>query len=108
MVRRSPSAATASPKDFGGASAARAWDTSTGEELWRIAHGRTVNEVAFSPDGEYLATADWEGVTKIVDRSGRVVRVLGRWEGFNSSDVAFSSDGRLVATAEFDSLGGNA
>jgi WD40 repeat protein len=93
------------PQCCGGASAARAWDTSTGEELWRIGHGRTVNEVAFSPDGEYLATADWEGVTKIVDRSGRVTRELGRWGGFNFSDVAFSSDGRLVATAEFDNRG---
>jgi len=93
------------PNDVGGASAARAWDTSTGEELWRIGHRRTVNEVAFSPDGEYLATGDWGGITKIVDRSGRVVRELSRWEDFNFSDVAFSSDGRLVATAEFDNRG---
>jgi WD40 repeat protein/DNA-binding SARP family transcriptional activator len=93
------------PKCCGGASAARAWDTSTGEELWRVGHDRTVNAVAFSPDGEYLATADWEGVTKIVDRSGRVVRELGRWGDFNFSDVAFSSDGRLVATAEFNNRG---
>src|SRR5215203_4714693 len=93
------------PNDVGGASAARAWDTSTGEELWRIGHDRTVNEVDFSPDGEYLATADWEGVTKIVDRSGRVVRELGRWEDFNFSDVSFSSDGDLVATAEFSNRG---
>jgi WD40 repeat protein len=92
-------------KDVGGASAARAWDISTGEELWRIGHDRTVNEVAFSPDGEYLATADWEGVTKIVDRSGRLVRELGRWGDFNFSDVSFSSDGHLVATAEFDNRG---
>jgi WD40 repeat protein len=94
------------PKDVGGASAARAWNTSTGEELWRIGHGRTVNEVALSPDGEHVATADWEGVAKIVDRSGRVIRELGRWEEFNFSDVAFSSDGRLVATAEFNNRGG--
>jgi WD40 repeat protein len=94
------------PECCGGASAARAWSTSTGKELWRIGHDRTVNEVAFSPDGVYLATADWGGVTKIVDRSGRVVRVLGAPEdGFNFSDVDFSSDGRLVATAEFDSRG---
>jgi WD40 repeat protein len=92
--------------DVGGASAARAWDTSTGEELWRIGHDRTVNEVAFSPDGEHLATADWEGVAKIVDRSGRVIRVLGGPRAdFNFSDVAFSSDGRLVATAEFNNQG---
>jgi WD40 repeat protein/DNA-binding SARP family transcriptional activator len=95
------------PKDVGGASAARAWDTSTGEELWRIGHDRTVNEVDFSPEGEYLATADWEGVTKIVDRSGRVVQVLGAGEeAFNFSDVSFSSDGHLVTTAEFNNRGG--
>jgi WD40 repeat protein/DNA-binding SARP family transcriptional activator len=93
------------PECCGGASAARAWDSSTGEELWRIGHDRTVNEVAFSPDGEHVATADWEGVTKIVDRSGRVVRKLDRSEDFNFSDVAFSWDGRLVATAEFNNRG---
>jgi WD40 repeat protein/DNA-binding SARP family transcriptional activator len=90
------------PESFGGASAVRAWDSSTGEELWRIGDSRSVNEVAFSPDGAYVATADWEGIAKIVDRSGRVVRALGRPEdNFNFSDVAFSSDGRLVATAEW-------
>jgi hypothetical protein len=46
-------------------------------------------------------------VTRIVDRSGRVVRVVGApEEDFNLSDVAFSSDGRLVATAEFNNRGG--
>jgi WD40 repeat protein len=90
------------PDGVGGASAVRAWDTSTGEELWRIGHVRSVNEVSFSPDGEYLATADWAGVTKIVDRSGRVTRVLSGPDDYNFSDVAFSSDGHLVATAEWN------
>ncbi|HET7929544.1 MAG TPA: WD40 repeat domain-containing protein, partial [Actinomycetota bacterium] len=96
------------PTDFGGASAVRAWATSTGDERWRVGQFADINEVAFSPDGEHLATADWQGITKIVDRSGRVVRVLGGpgpYADFNSSDVAFSSDGRLVATAEFSNLG---
>jgi WD40 repeat protein len=88
------------PIDHGGQSAVRAWDASTGEELWHIAHNLDVNEVAFSPDGEYVATADWGGVAKIVDRSGRVLRDLTGTD-FNFSDVAFSSDGRLVATAEW-------
>lgn len=85
--------------DVGGASAAREWDISTGEEQWRIGTTRSVNEIVFSPDGEYVATVDWAGVAKIVDRSGQVVRVLD--DGYNFSDVAFSSDGRLVAAAEF-------
>jgi WD40 repeat protein len=89
------------PKGPGGSSAVRAWSSSTGEELWRIGHPRSLNEVAFSPDGEYVATADWAGIAKIVDRSGGVVQVLSDPDGYNFSDVAFSSDGRLVATAEW-------
>ncbi len=86
----------------GGASAVRAWDTSTGEELWRIGeYPLDVNEVTFSPDGEYVATADWAGLAKIVDRSGRVLRVLTGPDDYKFSDVAFSSDGHLVATAEW-------
>ena len=73
MDRRSCSAVGAT-HGFGGPSAARAWDTSTGEELWQLAHHRDVNEITFSRDGEYVATADWAGIVKIVDRSGRVVR----------------------------------
>ena len=57
------------PARCGGASAARAWDTSTGEELYRIGHELDVNDVSFSPDGEYLVTASWDGTAKIVDRS---------------------------------------
>lgn len=88
---------------FGGASAARAWDTSTGEEQWRVAHGLDVNEVAHSRDGEYVATADWSGVAKIVGRSGEVVARVGDADrDDNFSDVGFSADGRLLATAAFN------
>jgi WD40 repeat protein len=82
---------------FGGAAAARAWDTSTGEELWRIGHEFDVSEVSFSPDGEHLVTASWDETAKIVDRSGRVIRVL-RERGFSLDGARFSADGSLVAT----------
>jgi WD40 repeat protein len=106
---------SSTPSCCGGASAARAWDPSTDEELYSVGHALDVNEVAFSPDGELLATASWDGTAKIVDRSGSVIRVLGEWHGpgdtgrgdFAVFDVAFSSDGRLLATAEYaDALGG--
>jgi WD40 repeat protein/serine/threonine protein kinase len=90
---------------FGGESAVRAWDTATGKELYRIGHDLDVNEVTFSPDGEYQATASYDGTAKIVDRSGREIQVLGKSPvpnrgQFVFTDVAFSFDGRLVATAE--------
>jgi WD40 repeat protein/DNA-binding SARP family transcriptional activator len=91
------------PAGVGGASAVRAWDAATGEELWQVADSREVNGVAYSPNGEYLATASWSG-GQIVDRSGRVMRSLAKG-GFNFEDVAFSSDGQLVATAEFNEDG---
>ena len=48
--------------------------------------------------------ASWDGSAKIVDRSGRVIRVL-RDEGFTLSAAQFSPDGRLVATAANYRLG---
>ena len=95
------------PKCFGGASAVRAWDTSTGEELSRIGHALDVNEVAFSPDGEHLVTAGWDGIGE--DRRSLRPRDPSAGQsrnGFNFSDVAFSPDGRLVATAESSGSGG--
>ncbi|MGA9159268.1 MAG: BTAD domain-containing putative transcriptional regulator [Actinomycetota bacterium] len=75
-----------------------AWDLATGEELFRISHRWDVNDVAFSPDGEHLVTAGWDGEAKVVDRAGRVIRVLSdeRWSLFAAR---FSPDGRWVATA---------
>ncbi len=88
-----------------GGEVARVWDAATGEELYRIPHRLDVNSVAFSPDGEYLVTASWAGTAKIIDRSGRVIRVLQDDKGFNLFDSQFSPNGLLVATAAVSGLG---
>jgi WD40 repeat protein len=36
---------------------ARVWDVASGEEVAGIPHNNGVNDIAFSPDGKYLATA---------------------------------------------------
>ena len=69
-----------------------------GRSSSRISHRLDVNDVAFSPDGEHLVTAGWDGEAKIVDRSGRVIRVLSEGAGHLFA-ARFSPDGRLVATA---------
>jgi WD40 repeat protein len=93
---------------------AGAWDAATGRELFRVGHRLDVNDVAFSRDGEHVVTASWDGTAKIVDRSGRVIRVLrednvirnpGEDGGYAVSAARFSSDGRLIATAAFYSSG---
>jgi WD40 repeat protein len=90
--------------DFGG-DAVRVWDTTTGEELYRIRHELDVNDVSFSPDGKHLATASFDGKVKIVDRSGRVIRVL-QDEGSYLEVMRFSPDGLLVAATAFRESGG--
>lgn len=89
---------------FGG-DAVRLWDTTTGEELYRIRHELDVNDVAFSPDGEHLATAGFDGMVRIIDRHGRVIRAL-QDEGSYLAVVRFSPDGLLVAATAFRESGG--
>jgi WD40 repeat protein len=84
------------PNGYGGAAAVRTWDTMTGEELYRVGHELDVNDVSFSPDGAYLVTASWDGTAKIVERTGRVIRVF-RQDGFKLYAARFSADGSFVA-----------
>lgn len=85
---------------FGG-EVVRVWDLATERELFRIWHRLDVNAVSYSPDGDYLATASWDGTAKIIDSSGDVIRVLREERDSNVSDVAFSPDGSLLATTVF-------
>jgi WD40 repeat protein/DNA-binding SARP family transcriptional activator/class 3 adenylate cyclase len=84
------------PNGYGGAEGVRVWDTSSGDELFRLGHRFDVNDVSFSPDGEYLVSASWGGTAKIADRSGRVIRVF-REPGFALFAARFSPDGSIVA-----------
>ncbi|HUP20633.1 MAG TPA: BTAD domain-containing putative transcriptional regulator, partial [Gemmatimonadota bacterium] len=81
-------------RSYGG-QVARVWDIGTGEELFTIEHPYDINDVAFSPHGEHLVTVDWGGTARVVDRVGRVVRVL---RDPYILGARFSPDGLLVAT----------
>jgi WD40 repeat protein len=64
-------------------------------------HEDSVNHLAFSPDGQLLATASWDGTAKLWDTaSGKQLAVFDMPS--HCRDVVFSPDGKLLACASGD------
>src|SRR5262249_62329776 len=82
---------------------AQVWDAESWPPVSPRLEGHTAQIacIAFSPDGQWLATADWNGAVKLWNaRTGEKIRDL-EGHGQLVADVAFSPDGRL-ATASHD------
>jgi WD40 repeat protein len=95
---------------------ARVWDVLTGKELLSIvahaAKGATpagvsedpggVEGVAFSPDGQRLATTGWDNTAKVWDAHTGQLQLTLRGHTRMVIAVAFSPDGQRLATASWD------
>jgi WD40 repeat protein len=80
-----------------GDNTARVWDTTSGDELARLAHEAKVNDAKFSPDGTRVLTASTDQTARIWDAStGREIARLGH-NGMVGS-VAFSRNGTRIVT----------
>jgi WD40 repeat protein len=77
------------------------WDVASGRELL-VLPDKTVDCIAFSPDGKRLATGTTDGTVRVWDaNSGRESIVL-RGHGDWVMHVAFSGDGKRLITASWD------
>ncbi|MGW7263364.1 WD40 repeat domain-containing protein [Streptomyces sp. NPDC054842] len=83
-----------------------AWDVATGEECTQFTgiHRDDVTDLAFSPDGQTLATAGWDSQVGLWDPTTGAA--LGRLTGLSQPfvSVEYSPDGRLLAAAGWDGL----
>jgi len=82
-------------------SSARVWDAVTGAERLKVTHARSVNSVAFSPDGAWLATGSSDGTARIWDAVTATER-LKVTHARSVNSVAFSPDGAWLATGSSD------
>jgi WD40 repeat protein len=81
----------------------RIWDANTGQAgLTLRGHSDSVQHVAYSPDGRFLATASQDGTVKLWNpTTGEEVRTI-RGDSGTIQFLAFSADGRRLATGSYD------
>jgi len=81
---------------------ASVWDAASSVRRFTIGPEAGITDVAWSPNGELLATAGSDGdagLVRIVDPSGEEVAVLSEETGVRFGSVQFSPDGRLLLTS---------
>ena len=80
------------------------YDTTTYQEIGLLtAHTRAVECLAFSPDGNILASADDGGTLLLWHRSTGAQKVLTRGPKW-ASNLAFSPDGKILARGRGDTI----
>ncbi|NET25095.1 AAA-like domain-containing protein [Okeania sp. SIO1I7] len=64
-------------------------------------HDQLVNGIAFSPDGQMIASASRDNTVKLWSQEGQLLETLSKHENEVFS-VAFSPDGQMIASASWD------
>jgi eukaryotic-like serine/threonine-protein kinase len=95
----------AAPNDTDANGLLLVFDLDTGLILWRVAGTTTglIRDIAFSPDGQILATADNNTTITIWDSKTGQMRKKLRGHTRLISSLAFSPDGEKLASASWDS-----
>jgi WD40 repeat protein len=84
-----------------GGGEAGVWDVASGELLLAFSEEELVSGVDWNPDGTQLLVSSLDGTVRIVDRTGRELRLFGEDDGYRISDARFSPDGRWVAIGAY-------
>jgi WD40 repeat protein/serine/threonine protein kinase/Flp pilus assembly protein TadD len=82
------------------------FDSQTGQELLSVPVGQRCQDLVFSPDGRFLATAPYGSMARVWDAATGQEK-LGDWRRVSpigGGTVAFSTDSNFLATAHGDAV----
>ncbi len=79
----------------------RIWDLLSGQEINRVIHNSWVNDIIWSPDGNYVFSGGWDGVVRMwkVDSGNEVGRIT---HGAPIKSLAYTPDGSQVISVSSD------
>jgi WD40 repeat protein/serine/threonine protein kinase len=80
----------------------RVYNRTTSELVWQSTdqHTSTVEGLAYSHDGQFIATADWNGTIVLWDaQTGEEIRRISEMTSIKVLNLAFSPDDTLLASA---------
>ncbi|MCB0546676.1 MAG: caspase family protein [Phaeodactylibacter sp.] len=86
----------------GSSNGARIWDLTGRDILHGIPHHTRVDEVAYSPDGQRMYTAGWDGKLNVFFSKDSLFR-SSNTKGLEAVSLAVSRDGRYVLSTNGDS-----
>src|SRR5205814_1216597 len=84
------------------------WDTTTGKSLFTLEGQTTVTTIAFSPNGQWIATLSTEGRIYLHDATGGKKPTRNRrvqeWTMPGAKYLTFAPDGRHLVVADQDGI----
>ena len=100
-IEWSPNGKTLAVGDYGESDGGivRFWNVATGSKTRQVAeHAESVRNIAWSPDGRFVATAGSDSTSCLIDaETGEVARKIQPTETRGSARPDFSADGKLMA-----------